>query len=254
MFDYYGSDEGGAFLLRQTAILIAGALALCAVFGDGRLDFTIASLFFDDAQQVFPLANHWLFKDLMHDTARTASASAALVLCGVTAIAWTMPRGKRLAAWRGELLLAAGASLTAAAAVGVLKHFSAHACPWDLAAFGGTAPYHGLLSASGAGGPGRGCFPAAHPLTGYAWLAVGFALYPLAARAARHWWAAAFALGTLFGAVQVARGAHFPSHVLWSAWVAWAVNVALLTLCVRLPQMRAARSVRPSAASLTGER
>jgi membrane-associated PAP2 superfamily phosphatase len=27
--------------------------------------------------------------------------------------------------------------------------------------------------------------------------------------------------------VQVARGAHFASHVLWTAWVAWAVTLAL---------------------------
>jgi membrane-associated PAP2 superfamily phosphatase len=28
--------------------------------------------------------------------------------------------------------------------------------------------------------------------------------------------------------VQIARGAHFVSHVLWSAWIVWGVNVALL--------------------------
>ena len=28
--------------------------------------------------------------------------------------------------------------------------------------------------------------------------------------------------------LTIARGAHFVSHVLWSAWIVWAVNLALL--------------------------
>jgi membrane-associated PAP2 superfamily phosphatase len=116
----------------------------------------------------------------------------------------------------------------AAVLVGTFKHFSSHACPWDLAIFGGSAAYHALFGMDAAVPNVDGCFPAAHPLAGYAWLAVGFALYPLSRRRAWQAWLAAFALGTLFGVVQIARGAHFLSHVLWSAWVVWAVNVALL--------------------------
>jgi membrane-associated PAP2 superfamily phosphatase len=62
---------------------------------------------------------------------------------------------------------------------------------------------------------------------------VGFALFglyfalrrgrPAAARAAL---VAAWVIGLAAGAVQIARGAHFASHVLWSAWVAWAVTLA----------------------------
>ena len=34
------------------------------------------------------------------------------------------------------------------------------------------------------------------------------------------------ALGALFGAAQVMRGAHYVSHVLWSAWICWTLSVA----------------------------
>jgi membrane-associated PAP2 superfamily phosphatase len=88
---------------------------------------------------------------------------------------------------------------------------------------------------------GRSAAPAAHPLSSFAWLAVGFALYPLAPRRAKQWWSVAFALGTLFGAVQVARGAHFPSHVFWSAWVTWAVNIGLLRASRWLPSASSAQ-------------
>lgn len=245
MLAYYRSRDGRAFLARQTLVLVGGAIALCAIFGDGRLDLAITRWFYDDALRAFPLANHWLLKGVLHDAARNMSASAALVLCGLTAVAWSAPLAARLARYRRELLFAVAASLAAAATVGALKHFSTHACPWDLASFGGTAPYHPLLSTSTAAPASRGCFPAAHPLTGYAWLAAGFAFYPLARSFARQWWSLAFALGTLFGAVQVARGAHFSSHVLWSAWIAWAVNIAFLTAFVWLPsRTRAARPLR----------
>ena len=97
------------------------------------------------------------------------------------------------------------------------------------AAVGPLAPgLHGDRGAAGGEQRRPGRRRAAHPLAGYAWLAVGFGLYPIARRRAWQAWAVALALGTLFGGVQIARGAHFPSHVLWSAWIVWGVNVALL--------------------------
>jgi membrane-associated PAP2 superfamily phosphatase len=112
---------------------------------------------------------------------------------------------------RGALYMA-----LAAVAVVLLKNASPWSCPWDLVEWGGryAAP-----------GPGR-CLPAAHPLTGFALFGLYFALrrdWPRAARAAL---AAAWTIGLAAGAVQVARGAHFASHVLWTAWVAWAVALA----------------------------
>jgi membrane-associated PAP2 superfamily phosphatase len=234
MLEYYRSEEGRAFLLRQMLLLLVVALVLCAVFGDGRIDLAASRWFFDSTAQAFPLSNDRLLKNVLHDAARTASALAAVALALLTAAGWTTPLAGRLHVYRRELLFAVGAALAAAATVGVLKHFSGHACPWDLAPFGGTAPYHPLLY-GGARSAVRGCFPAAHPLVGYAWLAAGFPLYAFARRAALEWWTAAGVAGTSFGAVQVVRGAHFVSHVLWSAWVVWAVSLALLAACVWLP-------------------
>ena len=227
--DFYRSGDGRRVLLYQAWALAAGAIALSLGLGDGRLDLTIARWFFDDARRIFPFTNQWLLKTVLHDGARTVSAVAALALLGLTLTSWATPRLKAVRAHREALLFTSIATLAAAASVGALKHFSSHACPWDLAIFGGAAAYHPLLGAA-AGAPivGR-CFPAAHPLAGYAWLAVGFALYPTTRRRAWRAWALPFALGTLFGAVQIVRGAHFLSHVLWSAWVVWAVNVALLS-------------------------
>lgn len=232
LLDYYRSQEGRRLLLRHALWLAGCAVVLNGFFGDGRLDLAIARWFFDDARRVFPLRDYWLLESVLHDAARTISACGALALLGLTLTGWISRRPTFLHVRRHELLFASLACLIAAATVGALKHFSGHACPWDLAMFGGSATYHSSLGAPVAAEAVRGCLPAAHPLTGYAWLGLGFAIYPGARRAARRVWYSAFALGSLFGAVQILRGAHFLSHVLWSAWVVWAVNVALVTLCL----------------------
>jgi membrane-associated PAP2 superfamily phosphatase len=218
--DFYRSRDGRRVLLYQAAALAAGAIALTLCLGDGRLDLTMARWSFDDARRIFPLTNQWMLKAVLHDAARTTSAVAALSLLALTIASWVLPQLKALRTHREALLFTSIATLAAAAIVGALKHFSSHACPWDLAIFGGSA----VVARIG------GCFPAAHPLAGYAWLAVGFALYPTARRKSWQAWAVAFALGTCFGGVQIVRGAHFLSHVLWSAWIVWGVNVALLAL------------------------
>jgi membrane-associated PAP2 superfamily phosphatase len=226
--DFYRSREGRRVLLYQAMALAASAVALSLSLGDGHLDLTIARWFFDDARRIFPLTNDWLLKTVLHDAARAISAVAALALLGLAVTSWIAPQVKAIRAHREALLFTSIATLLTATIVGVLKHFSSHACPWDLALFGGSAVYHPLLGVHARTPSIDGCFPAAHPLAGYAWLAVGFALYPLARRRAWQAWGAAFAFGTLFGVVQIARGAHFLSHVLWSAWIVWGINLALL--------------------------
>jgi membrane-associated PAP2 superfamily phosphatase len=233
--NYYRSRDGRRFLLRQAVGLAIGALALRAVFGDGQVDLLITHWFFDETRHVFPLADQWLLKTVLHDAARTTSVAAMLALLGLTVTSWLARPSRRVHAHRHTLLLASTVCLAAAATVETLKHFSSHACPWDLAIFGGAASYHALFTTPVAAQVILGCSPAAHPLAGYAWLGVGFALLPVARRAAWQSWMLAFALGSLFGVVQILRGAHFLSHVLWTAWFVWGANVALLTTCVYLP-------------------
>jgi membrane-associated PAP2 superfamily phosphatase len=252
--DFYCSRDGRRVLLYQALALAAGAIALSLSLGDGRLDLTIARWFFDDARRIFPLTNQWLLKTVLHDAARTTSAVAALALLGLTLTSYVAPQLTAIRAHREVLLFTSIATLAAVAIVGTLKHFSSHACPWDLAIFGGSAVYHPLFGAPVGAPTVVGCFPAAHPLTGYAWLAVGFALYPSARRRTWQSWALAFVLGTLFGAVQIVRGAHFLSHVLWTAWIVWAVNVALLSASAYWPQCtgaaRRCRAVRWASAAV----
>jgi membrane-associated PAP2 superfamily phosphatase len=107
------------------------------------------------------------------------------------------------------------------ALAGLLKQASTTSCPYELAIFGGHAAHvshwHWRVLD---GGPGH-CFPSGHASAGFAFVAAYFAWRPHRPALARALLGAALALGLALGAAQVLRGAHYPSHVLYTGWLAW---------------------------------
>jgi membrane-associated PAP2 superfamily phosphatase len=214
---------------------VAAALAILLLFAWSDIDRALARVFFDASQNKFPLKSNWLLEKVLHRGARAVSVLCALAVIGASIAAWIAPRRfVALARWRAELTFVAVALLAAPAVVGTLKHYSTHACPWDSAGFGGAEPYRHLLEPARAPFEAEGCLPAAHPVSGFAWLAAALALYPRQRDQARACWWGALALGLGLGFVQMLRGAHFLSHALWSAWVVWALDVALLSMTVKM--------------------
>jgi membrane-associated PAP2 superfamily phosphatase len=111
----------------------------------------------------------------------------------------------------------------AALIVSSLRAISEHSCPWDLSAFGGTAEYFRFFDTVPLiPGPGR-CAPSGHAASGFVWLAGYIALRGVDRTAARYALAFSLLLGILAGLTQLARGAHFLSHVLLTAWICFAV-------------------------------
>jgi membrane-associated PAP2 superfamily phosphatase len=113
--------------------------------------------------------------------------------------------------------------LSTAVAVPGLKRLSRTSCPWDLASYGGSVPYvpHWLPTLAD-GGPGH-CFPSGHAVAVLAFIGVYFVWRGHRPGLARAIATAVGVLGAVYGTVQVLRGAHFVSHVLWSAWLCWAI-------------------------------
>jgi membrane-associated PAP2 superfamily phosphatase len=227
--DFYRTAAGRTFLRRHIIALVIAALAILLLFELTSIDLALARKFFDAAQNRFPLKSNWLLAQVFHRGARSLSVLAGLALIGAALAAWVAPRRfARLLRYRPQLSFVAVALLAAPLIVGMLKHASHHSCPWDTAEFGGVEPYRHLLAPPPAHFKAEGCLPAAHPVSGYAWLAVALVLYPQRRAHARVWWWGALAVGLALGFVQMLRGAHFLSHILWSAWVVWAVDIALL--------------------------
>lgn len=168
------------------------------------------------------LQSHWLSEQVLHTGGRWAST---LAWVGVL-VAWLATLlHVRWRAWRRPLGYLVLAVLLCTGLVSALKSFSRIDCPWDLARYGGTRAYHGLLQVR-ADTPGR-CFPAGHASAGYAWVALFFFF----AEVRRNWRGRALAigigLGLVFGIDQQLRGAHFLSHDLSSAMICWSVALGL---------------------------
>ena len=98
---------------------------------------------------------------------------------------------------------------------------------WDLSEFGRSARHvsHWALGVND-GGPGR-CFPSGHASAASSLFGSWFALRGTSPRAARRWLAGVWVFGILFSVAQTLRGAHYPSHSMWTAWVCFTTSALL---------------------------
>ncbi len=173
----------------------------------------------------FAMQNNLWLRVALHDGLRRASTMAYILLI----LAIWKPRGFLRAATRRqhlEMLVGVTASLLV---VSTIKHFSLTSCPWDLAQFGGVAQSvsHWAWGLDD-GGPGR-CFPSGHAAAGFAFFPVALPFLSASSASMRKHGRTVFyavlVFGLVCGAAQILRGAHFPSHVLWTGLVCWMVAV-----------------------------
>lgn len=220
---------------RQLIGVALGLLGLVA-WEAGGWDLAV-SAFYGDAGG-FAWRDRFLTRDLLHAGGRWLS-TLVLVLLLADAVHPLVPGPPRHLRWSGVL-----GSLLALVVVPAFKRASATSCPWDLAAFGGALPYvpHWRLGLTD-GGPGH-CFPSGHAVAAFAYYGVALAWSRHRPRLARAWAIGVTVFGLAFGWAQLARGAHFVSHTLWSAWLCWTVGVGTqaLTQLARAQRVRFRRS------------
>lgn len=200
------------------------ALLLLLAWDAAGADLQVARWF--GTANGFAWQHRWLTAQALHGGGRALSL---VVLVVVAVHLWrplpfapSMPRAMRL--W---WLMATLACLLL---IPFIKNRSLVSCPWDLAQFGGAARHvpHWALQAwagLGDGGPGR-CFPSGHASAAFSFVTGWFVLRGQSGRAARRWLVGVAALGLVFGTAQVLRGAHYPSHVAWTALICWVVSAA----------------------------
>lgn len=208
-------------------------LLLSAALLEGLdLDRGIAHTLFYGSSWLGAGANAWWATGLIHGGGQVLVRGAA-----AAALAWWLLsfRITALAPWRREALFVFAGMVLVTATVGLLKLLTNVDCPWDLAGFGGSRPYVPLLGHRPDYLPAARCFPGAHSSSVFALMALWFALRERRPRAARFALWFAVSAGTLFSLGQQARGAHFLSHDLTSAALAW---VMLRALHARMPAAR----------------
>ncbi len=215
------------WLYRQLLLLTAMAAGLLALFQFTELDMRLAALAFDPVQQRFPLQTHWFLSTVLHHGMKQFSylaTAAALVVC------WLGHRGRLNWLPQRSAWLAASGMILIPLCTTLLKMLTNRHCPWDIVEFGGFAPHLGLFDTAPAGLKRGQCFPAGHASAGFLWLVWGVALAGAGRRIARLALVGGLLLGAVMGAGRMLQGAHFLSHTLWSAWLAWAISVGLSAL------------------------
>ena len=228
---------------RDAGWLLAGLLALVTWEWSGG-DLTLAQWYGDSTG--FAWRDAWLTSTLLHNGGRWL---AWAVMAGLV---WDATCAGRSSPPRRERLYWLGATVASLVLVPTLKRFTSTSCPWDLVPFGGAVSYvpHWALWLVD-GGPGH-CFPSGHAVAAFAFFSVYFLWRSHRPSLARGALVAVWLLGAVFGWAQMARGAHFLSHTLWSAWCCWAIcSVAAWGWALRLDQglnrrLERAKGIEPS--------
>lgn len=213
-----------------------GALLLTGLWDLGGLDLGVMRLI--GTPTGFALQHTWMLERVLHEGVRQA-ATGLFLLIAVWALwpaRWNLDRLAALGLPRRErwtVLLLVTLSLIA---VNLIKNASLTSCPWDLQAFGGHAVYvshwtWGLAD----GGTGR-CFPGGHASSAFAFLALSlpWLMPPAGAQRGRvlgmRALTAVLSAGLVAGVVQTVRGAHYPSHTMWTLVICGGVSLALWRL------------------------
>jgi len=203
---------------RSDLLLPLLALGLLLAWDAGGLDLPLTRLW--GAADGFAWREHWFASGLLHQGGRAlAWGLAGLLLLNAVRPLWSAQSRAERGWWLAMTLFCV-------LLIPLLKRGSATSCPWDLAEFGGVASYVSHWHVGlGDGGPGH-CFPSGHASSAFAFLSGFFALRRAYPGWARAWLIGVALLGMLFGWAQMARGAHYVSHTMWTAWICW-VSCAL---------------------------
>ena len=226
---------------RPLSLAWLGLLAFTLLWDFTGLDMVVMQAI--GSPEGFPLKNQWLLSTVLHDQLRLVAQILFLVMVG-----WAVWPSRGAGLPRRERLLLVGLVLLSLLTVNLVKINSRTSCPWDLQAFGGSARYvsHWLLGV-GDGGGGR-CFPGGHASSALAFFALCLpwlhapAGTPRQGRTGWRWVALILFIGLLAGAAQTLRGAHHPSHTLWTLLICSGISIAGWRLSQPCLQRRTAKA------------
>ena len=211
---------------RAVVLVCLASLGLAIAWDLTGLDLPVMRLIGN--HQGFPLRSDPWLSEAMHDRFR----QLAMALLAVLVVWAVLPEAQgRLP--RGERIAVVGSVLVSLLVVNLLKLGSLSSCPWELTEFGGRAWHVSHWRWGVADGGGGRCFPGGHASSALAF--VGLALPGLGRgrRAGWVWLSLTVLLGVAAGGAQTLRGAHYPSHTLWTLVVCLACSAAVWSLALR---------------------
>ncbi|WP_151639309.1 phosphatase PAP2 family protein [Noviherbaspirillum aerium] len=216
----------------RTAILLLLGSALLLIWL-GRctdVDIVLADAMFDFSKNAFPLRDRWFLDEFMHQTMKALMIGIGMV--PAAALIADRINGHMLLenSVRRSLVVVVTSAALVPILISAIKSVSPYHCPWSLTRYGGYAPYLRIFDSLPPRMSSGHCFPAGHASSAL-WLP-SIAVFWLPEHPVKGYtvFAASLVPGFVLGFAQQARGAHFMTHTLWSAWIAILVVVLLLRL------------------------
>lgn len=208
---------------RFVIILAILAAVLFLVFGWGQIDLYVTNLFYDPLIRDFPLRRS-KFTDLyLYQGAKKAATALAVIL--IVMAFYEIRKGKTGLTYR-HLTVGVLGSILIPLSAQILKNLTGMECPWSLDLYGGSLTHQPLaLALTAPKGAGR-CFPAGHSTGGFYLFAWALVWAGINRQKTIFFAVLGIIAGLLMGLTRIAQGAHFVSHVLWSAW--FSVLIAML--------------------------
>ena len=209
--------------LRDLALYSLLAVLCVMAWDFSGLDYPVMQAMGD--AQGFSWKDNWWLEAVLHTKARQL---AGVVLLGLVLMVW-WPRGWFRHLSRLQRIEIVMSVLWCLLCISSLKRISLTSCPWDLQDFGGPAVYVSHWRWGVADGGAGLCFPGGHASSALAFLALCLPWLTNATVADRSRGRAlligVLVLGFILGMTQTVRGAHYPSHTLWTGLICWAVAV-----------------------------
>ena len=196
------------------------------------LDFKTMGLLYDSQSHSFPLRHHWLTEEVLNTLGRQLIGTFGVAIILTFIGAYTLPSLKPVRwEWSFVVISIVISTLT----VSTLKAATGMHCAYDLSIYGGTEPLNQLSNLwSGTGQ----CWPGGHVSGPFSLLAIYFAFRSKQPTFALCALVTAAVLGIGFGVGQTLRGAHFPSHTIWTVLIVWMINLALMRVMLPKVEMK----------------
>lgn len=206
------------FWLKHAFIPLFVFIFVIWVFETYSLDITIAKLFFNADSNKWYFGESWWSVTFIHKWGR--DFIALIMLCALLGLISSLFMSG-LRPYRFALFYVIAVILLSTGVVSEVKHLTNIDCPWDLSLFNGTQPYFHIFADKSDKLVKGSCFPGGHSSGGFSLLLFYFLLRDYNRRYAYIALGTAIFVGSVFGFGQWVRGAHFVSHDLWSAMIAW---------------------------------
>ncbi|MFH1216088.1 MAG: phosphatase PAP2 family protein [Pseudomonadota bacterium] len=205
-------------------LLLLFLLLLGTAFEYSGLDLWWVSHFYDFPSQNWLFKHHWFFDSVIH----TGGQWLVKIMALMWLIAFIMTFFRQsMKPFRKILVYFIVATAAGPLLVNLGKQFTHIYTPWDLQIFHGEQPYIRLFDTVPDGAPVGHAFPAGHSSGGFAFLSLYFLMKHHDSLYSRYGLFFGLCLGLVFGLGQQVRGAHFPSHDLFSLAICWGAGMTV---------------------------